>query len=133
MKDKNIKRNANEGYRFERSNKPNPLKEIVTKKTTVVNIRNHPDWKAEGGVYIGRSFRGQRGSTFANPFKIGTHGDRDEVLMKYAKWLRRRIETHLGVATELEALRGKMLVCWCVPKRCHGHVIAEYLDSNSET
>lgn len=108
------------------------------KITTVVNIRDHPDWKAEGGVYIGRGFRGQRGSTFANPFRIGKDGDRGVVLERYRTWMARRLVSHTGVAEELEALRGKMLVCWCAPEEgfkgrlmCHGQIIVEYLEGRS--
>lgn len=101
-------------------------------KTTVVNIRDHRNWKAEGGVYIGRTFRGQRGSAFANPFSIGKDGDRAEVIEKYGKWLERRLNSHTGVAEDMESLRGKMLVCWCKPEACHGDVIVEYLERSND-
>lgn len=97
-------------------------------ETEVVNIRDHKNWKAEGGVYIGRGFRGQRGSTFANPFKIGADGDRDTVIEKYKKWISARLKHHSGVAEEFEGLRGKMLVCWCAPEPCHGDVLVELLE-----
>ncbi len=96
-------------------------------ETTVVNIKDRPDWKAEGGVYIGRGFRGQRASTFANPFHMGKDGSRGVVIQKYRDWLAIRLESHSGVAHEMESLRGKMLVCWCAPEACHGDVIKDFL------
>ena len=96
-------------------------------ETTVVNIKDHKDWKAEGGVYIGRAFRGQIGSVFSNKFKIGKDGDRDEVITKYRNWFYRKLERDGGFYQAVLALRGKMLVCWCVPEPCHGGVIKEFL------
>lgn len=64
-------------------------------------------------VYIGR------GSPYGNPFVIGQHGTREEVIEKYAT----RVLPHL----DLEPLRGKDLVCFCSPKSCHGDEILEAL------
>lgn len=97
-------------------------------KTTVVNIRDYKNWKAEGGVYIGRGFRGQKSSIFANPFRIGRDGDRDVVIEKYKSYLLGRLSWDAAMIAEMEKLRGKMLVCWCVPRPCHGEVIKEYLE-----
>jgi len=30
-----------------------------------------------------------------------------------------------GRITDLSSLRGKVLGCWCVPKACHGDVLAD--------
>jgi hypothetical protein len=102
-------------------------------KTTVVNIRNHPDWKTEGGVYIGRAVprRGLKKSMFANPYKEGLDGDRDEVILQYRQWFYRQLPVS-AFRRAVEQLRGKMLVCWCAPERCHGDVIREYLDETAE-
>lgn len=100
-------------------------------KTTVGNIRDHRNWKAEGGVYIGRSFRGQKASRFANPYIIGMDGDRDEVIFEYRQWFYRQICAP-GFRRAVEELRGKMLVCWCAPKKCHGDVIVEHLERSND-
>lgn len=94
--------------------------------TTVVNIRDHPDWEAEGGVYIGRG----KGSMFANPFKIGVDGDRDNVISLYRIWFDQHLREKAYFRDAVEELRGKMLVCWCAPLACHGSVIVEYLEGN---
>lgn len=63
----------------------------------------------EGAIYVGR------GSPWGNPFVTGIDGDRDTVIERF------RIEILPGL--DVSALRGKDLVCWCAPKRCH----ADYL------
>lgn len=65
----------------------------------------HPD----DAVYIGR------GSKFGNPFQIGVHGDREEVI--------RRFECEILPTLDVTSLRGKDLICFCKPKSCHGDSI----------
>lgn len=60
-------------------------------------------------VYIGR------GSPYGNPFVIGVHGDRNDVCDRY--------EREVLPTLDLEPLRGKDLVCFCAPLRCHGDSI----------
>ncbi|GJE67706.1 hypothetical protein LNAOJCKE_4938 [Methylorubrum aminovorans] len=71
-------------------------------------------------VYIGR------GSKWGNPFVIGRHGNRAEVIAKYGLWLADR--HHLLRA--LDELRGRDLVCWCAPLACHGDLL-KYLANAS--
>lgn len=66
-------------------------------------------------VYIGR------GSPWGNPFVIGTHGNRDEVCDRF--------EAEVLPMLDLEPLRGKDLVCWCKPARCHGDAILSHLEN----
>ena len=63
----------------------------------------------DGAVYIGR------GSPWGNPFKIGEHGTRDEVCDRF--------EREVLPTLDVSSLRGKNLVCFCAPKRCHGDAI----------
>ena len=69
-------------------------------------------------VYIGR------GSPWGNPFVIGRDGDRDTVCDRF--------EAETLPALDLEPLRGKDLVCWCKPARCHGDSILSALRSRQE-
>jgi hypothetical protein len=90
---------------------------------TVVNKRYH---RGEG-VYIGRP------SLLGNPFRIGEHGTRKEVIAKYRAWLRWQIQQQGPVYRELLCLadaagRGDLyLICWCKrPDRqtdCHGDIL----------
>lgn len=69
-------------------------------------------------VYIGR------GSPWGNPFVIGKDGTRDEVCDRF--------ERETLPTLDLEPLRGKHLVCWCKPARCHGDAILRALDERGE-
>ena len=60
-------------------------------------------------VFVGRP------SKWGNPFAIGADGDRDEVCDRYEAWF--TVQPHLIAA--LPELRGKDLVCFCAPLRCH--------------
>ena len=75
---------------------------------TVFNKYHKPPSTA---VYIGR------GSPWGNPFVIGKDGDRDTVCDKYAAM----VESDPSFKARVIAnLRGKDLVCFCAPQRCHG-------------
>jgi Domain of unknown function (DUF4326) len=52
---------------------------------------------------------------------IGRDGTRDEVIAKYRAW----ILGQPALLAALGALRGKHLVCWCAPERCHAEVLME--------
>lgn len=80
--------------------------------TTVVNKRSE-----RFDVYIGRP------SKWGNPFVIGEHGTREQVIAKYEAW----IKTQPQIA-DLAELRGKVLGCFCAPKPCHGDVLARLAD-----
>lgn len=81
--------------------------------TKVVHCKKEPY-----DVYIGRAMPRQKlkGSIWANPFKIGQDGTRDEVIEKYRQYVLGKPE----LLAQIESLRGKVLGCWCSPLRCHG-------------
>lgn len=89
-------------------------------KTTVVNLRSGDEYD----VYIGRG----PNSKWGNPFVIGKDGSRKEVIDKYREW----IKTQPHLMNSLHELKGMRLACFCVPKLCHGHVLAELADSAQE-
>lgn len=66
-------------------------------------------------IYIGR------GSKWGNPYEMGKDGNRDEVCDKYDRYLEEQIKTGKFTLEELASLHNKDLVCYCHPKRCHGH------------
>lgn len=70
-----------------------------------------------GAQYIGR------GSYYGNPFRVGVDGDRDECLDRY--------EREVLPSLDVEPLRGRDLVCFCTPKRCHGEAILTKLYGNA--
>lgn len=67
----------------------------------------------EGSVFIGRP------SKWGNPFIIGRHGNRDEVIRKYREWIARQPR----LLASLHELRGHNLACYCAPLPCHGDVL----------
>lgn len=93
-------------------------------KTRVVHYNKEPY-----DVYIGRP------SIFGNPFSHldGTLarfkvGSREEAISKYREWL---MSQPLLVDRVKRELKGKVLGCWCKPKSCHGDVLAEVADKES--
>jgi hypothetical protein len=55
------------------------------------------------------------------PFVIGRDGTRDEVIAKYRAWIVRQP----ALMAVLGELKGKDLVCWCAPERCHAEVLID--------
>lgn len=91
------------------------------------------------GEYIGRPH------ALGNPFKIGPHGTRDEVIALYRTWFLGHMNDHEGadadrpMSVEQTAVYDLMLlaeagdltlICWCAPMACHGDVIKEWMDRN---
>lgn len=61
-----------------------------------------------------------RPSKFGNPFVIGKHGTRSEVIGKYAQKVGADPEFMAQIRREL---RGKSLVCCCAPLPCHADIL----------
>ena len=84
---------------------------------TVVNIKHI------SGSDLADAVRIDRRSRWGNPFIIGRHGTRDEVIARYRADLWRRIRAGEIALEDLAALDRKTLACWCAPQPCHGHVL----------
>ncbi len=56
--------------------------------------------------------------------------NRAEAVTKYAVWLNQQVAAgNTAVCQELAQLHGRsVLVCWCDPKACHGHVIQRWYE-----
>jgi len=76
----------------------------------VVNVRAET-----AQVYVGR------GSKWGNPFHIGQHGTRAQVIAKYRSWLLQQP----SLMAALGELTGKTLGCYCAPLACHGDVLLQ--------
>lgn len=68
------------------------------------------------GVYVGRPTK------WGNPFVVGRDGTREAVIAKFEAYLRGSPEL---MATIKRELKGKDLVCWCVPLPCHAQVLMQ--------
>lgn len=80
--------------------------------------------KGEAGydVDITRS----RGGIWGNPFVIGVHGTRAEVIKMHAEW----IVKQPALIARLPELRGKTLGCACrTDQRCHGDTLISLIAS----
>lgn len=84
------------------------LLEPLDPKVWHVNDPELPD----DAVYVGRP------SVYGNPFVVGRHGTRDEVIRMFEDYL-----TPDLIAKIKHELKGKHLSCWCAPKKCHANVI----------
>ena len=77
----------------------------------------------KNAIYIGRP------SKWGNPFSIGKDGNRDEVIKKYENWIQLQPILLQEIKNEL---RGKDLICFCHPLKCHGDVIIKLANSMDE-
>lgn len=116
--------------------------------TTVVNVKvahirprykDLSDWmKDPNNFYIGRAgvvfIDGKRFPTpsavsaFHNPFKVGAHGTRENVIEKFETYIRGKLSENPELVNELLSMRGKSLGCWCKPEACHGDVLVRLIE-----
>jgi hypothetical protein len=80
----------------------------------VLNQRIHGTPK--GAAYVGRP------TIYGNPFKMLTEDKRDEVCLAYDLWIQAPAQAQLRERIK-KNLKGKDLVCWCAPKRCHAETL----------
>ena len=85
------------------TDKPTP----IANEPRVYNYYKHD--APLNAVYVGR------GSPWGNPFVMGIDGDRDAVCDTF--------ETVVLPTLDLSALRGKSLICYCAPLRCHADAL----------
>jgi hypothetical protein len=74
-------------------------------------------------VYCGRGSRKLRlpPSKWANPFRIGPDGTREQVIAKHKRWILNQPQ----LLAALEELRGQTLGCHCAPQACHCDTLVE--------
>lgn len=56
-------------------------------------------------------------------FKVAT---REEAISNYEQWITKGDGMHL--LKDLHELKGKVLGCWCHPKKCHGDVLVKLVN-----
>ena len=89
--------------------------------TKVVNL-----YKDKYDIYIGRAGKNSDGY-FGNPFSVELYG-RAGCLSKFRDYFNNRIDADPEYKRRISELKDKILGCFCVPNKCHGHIYAEYLD-----
>ena len=90
--------------------------------------------KSPYDVYIGRaSPEMPKGSNpqWGNPFQMRKQSEREHnrVCREFSEWILTQPQLIQKARAEL---RGKILACWCSPKRCHGHVLSEIANCSDE-
>lgn len=86
-------------------------------KPTVVDIR-----QLASAEYIGRAVQGRTASPWQNPHKLpaDTPADRAKCINAYVRTILASDQRR-----HLHTLRAKTIGCWCAPKLCHGHALAD--------
>ena len=74
-------------------------------------------------VYVGRPTK------FGNPYMEGRDGNRDEVCDKFG--MKMRVCSNEFIAEIKRELKGKDLVCWCAPLRCHADELLRIANATS--
>lgn len=104
----------------------------------VVNIHKiKKDWEQDPDyVYIGRNPFWEEPSIFGNPIIKNdkcpvcgqTHVTNGSTLKCYEKYLYERLLTDADFRDKFLKLKGKKLVCFCKPNKCHGDILEKYLN-----
>ena len=89
---------------------------IKLNKTKVVHCK-----KSKYDISCGRP------SKWGNCFEIGKDGDRDEVIQKYEDWI--ICGEGQRLLKLLNELKGRILGCWCKPKKCHCDILANLAEN----
>lgn len=84
----------------------------------VINVRSY----AGKALYIGRP------SVYGNPFRLENESLRDFVLLQFAEYWYAPEQTWLRERVLKSALLDDKLACYCAPRRCHGDIIAGYIN-----
>lgn len=101
-----------------------PIRQIKIKITRVINIKEEKEYSNLKSTstyeYIGRN------SDWGNPYSIIEGDGRDEVIRKYEYDFERG---YINEIDKIYPLSGKRLGCFCKPAKCHGDILAKFLNS----
>jgi ParB-like chromosome segregation protein Spo0J len=101
---------------------------VMDGETVVANMHNdgHPSL-VEWAKAVGRFVLIDRRNKWGNPFELGEDGDRDTVVDNFEQHY---LPYKPSLWNKREDLRGgKVLGCWCAPKRCHGDVLKSWAEA----
>ena len=94
------------------------------KKTVVVNLKYKAYTKYIGRYRPAQLLCGEQ-NKFANLYRIGPDGTREDVIVKHKKDFDDDPELQEAVWNEL---RGEIIGCFCKPLACHGDTYVEYIE-----
>jgi hypothetical protein len=101
------------------------LDQLRAGSTVVAHLTRHRHLVAWAKAH-GRFVRVDRRTAYGNPFHVGTKPGqftRAEAIDRFT--------TDVLPGLDVTPLRGMVLGCWCAPRACHGHVLAEAADGTS--
>jgi hypothetical protein len=97
-------------------------------QTCLANIKTDQElinWAGDRAVYIGRWIENKKyhyqDSKWRNPHKDKPN---EIAVAKYRDYLLAKPV----LLKQIEELRGKLLMCWCLPDPCHGQVLIDLLN-----
>lgn len=91
-------------------------KELYKPKTRIVNVNKEPC-----EIFCGRP------SKWGNPFKEEVDGTKLEVVEMYRAWLMKPEQK--WILDDIMELDGKVLGCYCAPKKCHCEILIDFLEA----
>jgi len=98
------------------------------KPVRITRSRQHKQVSPNGLpiVYVGR------GSKWGNPFVIGEHGSREEVIELYKKYIQIGLDAG-GLDWNLKDLKGKNISCFCKQdEACHADYLLEVANNENK-
>ncbi len=90
----------------------------------------------KGIVFINKERYPKEDSIWANPFKITSLTNREQVLQEYESYIRKKLDSDKTLIQKLLDLKSKHLGCWCKPEQCHGDILIKLIneyDKNSDS
>ncbi len=82
----------------------------------------------KGIVFINKERYPKEDSIWANPFKITSITNRQQVLQEYESYIRKKLDSDNTLIQKLLDLKDKNLGCWCKPEQCHGDVLVKLIN-----
>ena len=84
-------------------------------------LNKRTDSLTSGAVYVGRP------GPYGNWFRIGSDGDRRQVIEQFRVWVYAPEQAELRW-TATKELHGHDLMCWCTPQPCHADIWLEIVN-----
>lgn len=72
---------------------------------------------------VSKAVRVDRKTRWGNPFELRKFIDREACIAAFRQWLWGEIKSGKVSLSDLAALDGRDLACWCAPKACHADVL----------
>jgi hypothetical protein len=103
-------------------------KEVENGSAVIANAqrdKNLIQWAEKKGLAV----RIDRGTPFGNPYILDADGDRETVCYHY-EW--DYLPYKPSILNKLKELKGKVLICHCYPKACHGDSLVNWAHNKHE-